>query len=182
MKKYIYLFITSFFVIGLDQLTKWQVAKSIPLLEKVPVIEGFFDLRYVHNRGAAFGLLSNAPESFRIPFFFAVSIVAVIVILLFMRKVEEDNHLFIFSLSFIFGGALGNFIDRLVHGYVIDFLDFRFTQPQLLSDMLYKLLGTNHWPAFNVADVAIVVGVGLMMIDMIREYLRERREVKEAVE
>ena len=137
-------------VIVIDQITKLYIAHHFNLHESVRVIPNFFNLTYIRNTGAAFGLLSKAPESFRIPFFIIIPLVALTVIVLVFKKTHETELLMITSLSLILGGAVGNFIDRLRFNYVIDFLDFHW---------FYKY----HWPAFNVADSAIVVGVGLLI-------------------
>ena len=114
------------------------------------VVPHFFNLTYVRNTGAAFGLLSKAPESFRIPFFIIIPLVALTIIVLIFKKTQETQLLMITALSLILGGAIGNFIDRLRFNYVIDFLDFHW-------------FNKYHWPAFNVADSTIVVGVALLI-------------------
>lgn len=126
-----------------------------------PVIDGFWSFRYVENPGAAWGLLANASEAVRVPFFIVVSIAAMALILGFFRKLEDHQRLLIFGLSLVFGGAIGNFIDRLHQSYVIDFIDW--------------YVGRYHWPTFNVADAAITVGVGLLLSDWALEVLRERK-------
>jgi signal peptidase II len=118
----------------------------------VRVIDGFWSWRYVENPGAAWGLLAGASEELRIPFFFVVSIGAMIFILWFYRKLRDDQHLLVWSLALVFGGAIGNFIDRLHLSYVVDFIDW--------------YVGRHHWPTFNLADAAITVGVSLLVLDM----------------
>ena len=149
-RKYIILVCLAGLVIVIDQITKLYIAHNFNLHESVRVIPDFFNLTYIRNTGAAFGLLSKAPESFRIPFFIIIPLLALTVIVLVFKKTHETELLMITSLSLILGGAVGNFIDRLRFNYVIDFLDFHW---------FYKY----HWPAFNVADSAIVVGVGLLI-------------------
>ncbi len=127
----------------------------------VPVIEGFWSFRYIENPGAAWGLLANATESVRVPFFIAVSIGAMLLILGFFRKLEDRQKLLIYGLSLVFGGAIGNFIDRLHLSYVVDFIDW--------------YVGRYHWPTFNVADAAITSGVGLLLLDWAIEAVRERK-------
>lgn len=123
-----------FIVLSLDQLTKFFVTKNLELNNPLPVIKGVFNLTLVHNRGAAFGIFKN-----QFYLFIFSSIVAVILIYSILRKNKRSN-LYSFSLSLILGGALGNLIDRLFLGYVVDFLDFRI------------------WPVFNLADSAITIG------------------------
>ncbi len=110
--------------------------------------------RYVENRGAAFGLLAGLDERLRVPFFHAVSLSSAALIALFYRKLQKDQRLLAFALALLLGGALGNFLDRLARGYVIDFIDWHWrSDPRL------------HWPTFNLADAAISAGVFLMLLD-----------------
>ncbi len=148
--KYIILICLAGLVITLDQISKLYIAHHFELHESVTVIPHFFNFTYVRNTGAAFGLLSKAPESFRIPFFIIIPLVALTIIVLIFKKTQETQLLMITALSLILGGAIGNFIDRLRFNYVIDFLDFHWFQKY-------------HWPAFNVADSTIVVGVVLLI-------------------
>ncbi|GAB4174310.1 MAG: signal peptidase II [Geothermobacteraceae bacterium] len=140
-------------VVGaVDQWTKYLVLKSFRLYESVPVIDGLFNLTYVRNKGAAFGILADS--DWRRPFFIVVTLVACAFILGYLRRLGNERRLAPLSLSLIFAGALGNLIDRVRFGEVIDFLDVYWRQ--------------YHWPAFNVADSAITVGVGLLLLDMWR--------------
>ena len=143
----------------IDQITKIYIDRSMKLFDSIPVIENFFHITYVRNKGAAFSFLSSA--SWRLPFFITVSIVAALVILIAFRKLRDDQKLAQTSLALIFSGAVGNLIDRVRMGEVIDFLDAHW----------YR----HHWPAFNVADSLICVGVFLLAVDM---FLEEKR-VKE---
>jgi signal peptidase II len=144
------------FGLVIDQITKVYIDRTMHLFQSIPVLENFFHITYVRNRGAAFSFLSNA--SWRLPFFIGVSLVAAIVILIAYNKLREDQKLAQVSLAMIFSGAVGNLIDRIRLGEVIDFLDAHW----------YR----HHWPAFNVADSLICVGVFLLALDMLRE---ERR-------
>jgi len=119
----------------------------------VAVVSGFWNWRYVENPGAAWGLLATAPAFIRLPFFYAVSAGAIVFILWFYRRLQPDQTLLAVALSLVFGGAIGNFIDRLHLTYVIDFIDW--------------YAGQAHWPTFNVADAGITVGVLLLIVDMI---------------
>lgn len=149
LKKYWILGLTVVVILVLDQWTKHLVHTRFRWGESVAIIESFFALTYVRNSGAAFGLLHRAPAWFRDPFFIIVPIVALVVIVVLFVKLKEDQKLTALALSLILGGAVGNLIDRIRFGYVIDFLDFHYKE-------------VYHWPAFNVADSAIVVGVGIM--------------------
>ena len=153
MRKYRTLSIITAIILVLDQATKLYVDANFRLHETVPVIRGFFHLTYVRNKGAAFGILAD--NAVRIPFFITVSIVAMLGIIWYLRQIRADQKLALFSLSLIFSGAFGNLIDRIRLGEVIDFLDVFWQR--------------HHWPAFNVADSAITVGVTLLFIEMWRE-------------
>jgi signal peptidase II len=153
MSKYRTLSIIAAVILVLDQTTKLYVDTNFRLHETVPVIRDFFHLTYVRNKGAAFGILSDS--AVRIPFFISVSIIAMLGILWYIKQIRNDQKLALFSLSLIFSGALGNLIDRIRLGEVIDFLDVFWQR--------------HHWPAFNVADSAITVGVALLFIEMWRE-------------
>ncbi|HJV33812.1 signal peptidase II [Geomonas sp.] len=155
--RYIILIVVSALVLVIDQLTKIYIDKSMALHSSITVIENFFNITYLRNKGAAFGILANS--SFRLPFFILVSLVAVCVIVAVIRKLREDQKFAAVSLSLIFSGALGNLIDRIRMGEVIDFLDAHWYD--------------HHWPAFNIADSAICVGVFLLAIDM---YVEERKK------
>jgi signal peptidase II len=146
-------------IIAADQVTKLAVQQMLLLGHIIPVIPSVFNLTYVLNPGAAFGLLSDAPAAIRNPLFTAISLCAVLFIVYYRARHGGMGLLHSSGLVCILGGAVGNFIDRLRLGMVVDFLDFYY--------------GTYHWPAFNVADSAITVGVALMLIDMVFD--RERR-------
>ncbi len=141
-----------------DQASKLYVDKVMSLHQSIPVLDGLFNLTYLRNRGAAFSFLSNA--SWRLPFFIAVTLVAAVVIVLALKRMRDEQRLAQAALAMIFSGAVGNLIDRIRLGEVIDFLD-----------VYWK---SYHWPAFNVADSLICVGVALVALDMLREETRQR--------
>jgi signal peptidase II len=149
--KFLFLLLVSSTVVVVDQWSKYLVHSRFRWGESLSIIQNLFALTYVRNSGAAFGLLHRAPSWFRDPFFIVVPVVALFVILFILVTLPPDQKKAVVGLSLVFGGAVGNLIDRLRFGYVIDFLDFHWKE-------IY------HWPAFNVADSAIVVGVGLMFI------------------
>lgn len=130
---------------------------------RVTVIPDYFEFEYTRNPGAAFGLLSEGDSPWRIPFFIVVSILALGVITAMLRGVERHQQLTIWALSLIAGGALGNFIDRVLYGYVIDFIVWKYTD-------------SYRWPTFNIADAFISVGVSLLVLDMILDAVRKRRD------
>jgi len=137
----------------LDQATKLYIDGTMALHASYPVIDGFFSITYVRNPGAAFGFLAGAPAVFRSLFFVGVTILAVSLILYYLYKNPFRGPLLTISLALILAGALGNLIDRLRFGEVIDFLDV--------------YIGTTHWPAFNVADSAISVGAVVLFLALV---------------
>ena len=136
-------------VVVLDQLTKWLVTGSMRLHESIPVIPDLFSLTYIRNSGAAFGILAGSHAGFRLVFFALTSVLALVLLGTIYVRLSPADWVGQVSVASIFGGAVGNLIDRIRAGEVIDFLDF-------------SLLG-HHWPAFNVADAAITVGVCLLI-------------------
>jgi len=140
-------------VIILDQLTKYLVIKNFFLHESVKVIPGFFSLTYVRNPGAAFGILAGAQGGWRTVFFVTVSLCALAVIAVLVRAAHDRLQTIAFAL--IGGGAVGNLIDRVRFGEVVDFIEWYYR--------------SFHWPTFNIADSAITAGVALLAIDMLFE-------------
>jgi signal peptidase II len=159
--KYIILTVVSIVVLLLDQATKIFIDRTMELHSTITVVENFFNITYIRNKGAAFGFLSET--NFRLPFFILISIIAVVVIIGIFRKLRPEQKLTAASLSLIFAGALGNLIDRIRLGEVIDFI--------------YVHWYEHYWPAFNVADSAICVGVFLLALDMLRDE-RNRKSAK----
>ena len=132
-------------VVILDQFTKWLVMSTMRLHESIPIVSHLFSLTYIRNSGAAFGILAGSHSGFRLVFFAITSVLALALLGTIYVRLSPTDWLGQVSVAAIFGGAVGNLIDRVRFGAVIDFLDF-------------SLLGY-HWPAFNVADAAITVGV-----------------------
>lgn len=171
--KYLQLLVISSSIFGLDQVTKNWVRDTIHETGPIPVIPGFFRIVHVENAGAAWGILSDA--SFRMPFFYASTLIALTAIGIFFSRLGPEHRVLRLALSVVLGGALGNFLDRVLYQSVTDFLDF-FVAVKPVSAWLISTFGTNRWPSFNVADVAIVVGLGLVMFDaMILEPQRIRK-------
>ena len=139
---------------GLDQISKMYVSSVMSLHTSYPVIDGFFNITCVRNPGAAFGFLADAAPMFRSLFLIIVSAAAIVMILWFLAKNKSAGMLLTFALSLILGGAVGNLLDRIRFGSVVDFLDF--------------YIASWHWPAFNVADSAISVGAVLLIVEMLR--------------
>ncbi len=136
-------------VVVFDQVSKLWLVQNFSLFESRSVIPGFFNLTYLTNTGVAFGLLSG-PVWWRQVFFIVVTVTALVVIGVLQWRLREKSVCYTVSLGLIAGGAIGNLVDRVRLGSVVDFLDF--------------YLGSHHWPAFNVADSAITVGVGLFLV------------------
>ena len=124
--KYILTLAISGAVVAIDQLTKLMIYTQYHLGQSTPVVQDIFHITYVRNYGAAFGFLAKAPEVFRDNFFLAIPPIAIILILYILRDVSDDDNLQITCYAGILGGALGNYIDRLHLGYVVDFLDFHY--------------------------------------------------------
>lgn len=151
--KYVFLIAWSTFAVALDQVTKIYIHTRFQLGESVTVIQNFFNITYVRNPGAAFGFLAESHPEFREVFFLLIPPIAMAIILMILKGVSDKDRWQIFALSSIFGGAIGNYIDRIRFRYVIDFLDFH-------------LFEKYSWPAFNVADSAIVLGVMILVVLM----------------
>jgi signal peptidase II len=140
-------------VVILDQVTKALVARTLVEGERIP-LASFFSLTYTRNTGAAFGLLAATPTSFRLPLFLVVTAVAAFALLGYLRNARPSERWLVGALGAILGGATGNLICRVRYGEVIDFLDAHW--------------GELHWPAFNVADSAITVGVAIVILHSLR--------------
>ena len=148
----------SFWVFCIDQATKIYIHTQLEKGSPIEVIDGFFNLSYATNSGGAFGLFDGGPEWIRIVLFLLVPLFCFV--LLFIMLNEAKNVFQVLALSFILGGALGNYIDRLRLGYVVDFL--------------HLYIKNWSWPVFNLADSFIVVGVAILSFF----YLKEHRELK----
>ncbi|MBT4763285.1 MAG: signal peptidase II [Bdellovibrionaceae bacterium] len=163
-KKYLILLAIAGLIVSIDQATKLYVHSHFNLGESIVVIKNWFNLTYVRNPGAAFGFLSTSPEAFRDIFFLSIPPLALIFILYILKDVASNDNIQIVALSGIFGGAIGNYIDRLRFRYVIDFLDFH-------------IYNKYTWPAFNVADSAIVGGIAVLFLIMFRKDRSKNPEV-----
>jgi len=141
------------FVVLLDRVTKLAVAKNISLHDSIQIIPDFFRLTHVENRGAAFGLFADSPSEWKIAVLVLFSIVALAIVTALLWRNSHSMNTTGIGLSLILGGAIGNLWDRLLSGRVVDFLLF--------------YIGQYQWPAFNVADSAIVVGAGLLVIEIL---------------
>lgn len=151
--KYQKLAVVASAVIIFDQLAKTAILHKLPLYRSVAIIPGFFSLTHIQNPGGAFGFLAGQSSSVRNLIFLAISSLAVCLILYFYRHTPKTHPLLATGFALIFGGALGNLIDRVRFGQVVDFLDF--------------YIGNYHWPAFNIADSAISVGVAIFLFHLV---------------
>ena len=139
-------YVVALIVVVIDQVTKYMIVKTMELSETIPLIEGVFHITSHRNRGAAFGILQDARW-----FFIVITVIVVAAIVWYMPRIRGQK-VSLWGFTLILGGAVGNFIDRLLKGEVVDFLDFRLI----------------HFPIFNVADSCIVIGVGLLLLDTLR--------------
>ena len=137
----------------LDQVTKTVIVDRFVYGERLVVIPGFFNLTHVRNPGGAFSFLATMSEGLRQSFFLGTGVLAIVLLIVFLRRLEPDEWLAPTAIGGVLGGAIGNLTDRIVYGEVIDFLDFR-------------LIGGYVWPTFTLADCWIVVGVGILMVQM----------------
>ncbi|HMB31356.1 MAG TPA: signal peptidase II [Desulfohalobiaceae bacterium] len=156
--------ILAFLVLVLDQVSKFLIQMNIPLWGKVSIIPDFFNLVHVLNRGAAFGFLNNSGSQWQILFFVGMSIIAVAFIIYLLLTTSRNNAFLSYGLAAVLGGALGNLVDRLRIGMVVDFLDLYVNQW--------------HWPAFNLADAAITCGALSLIVSFYTQdkYASDSRE------
>lgn len=156
------LFLPALIIVILDQATKLFIARSIHLDDTIPVVEGFFNLVHIRNRGMAFGMM-NRPELG--PAFYilvCVTLLAIMLLIYWLMHIGQGNRGLKFGLSLILGGATGNLIDRVFQKEVIDFLDF--------------FIGRFHWPSFNIADSAITIGTVLVLLNLVFFKAAEKTE------
>ena len=146
-------------VVIFDQLTKLWIMNTFSPYEIKPVIKGVFNLIFITNTGAAFGMLAGEQTLWRQVFFAVVAIIALVVLVHAYREYRDRGMIYVSAIGLVAGGAIGNLIDRVRFGHVIDFLDF--------------YIKKHHWPAFNVADSAITVGVAFFLLALWQEHREE---------
>lgn len=151
--KYIKLAIVAGLIIVVDQITKVLISNFMPEHQSVSVIPGLFNITHIRNPGGAFGLLAEASPFLRNLMFLFISSLAVGLIFWFYKKTPPSHPILASGFALIFGGAIGNLIDRIRFGKVVDFLDF--------------FVGNLHWPAFNIADSAISIGIGIFALHLL---------------
>lgn len=153
IKKLGFLGLSAFLLIAIDQLTKTYVHTQMKLNESITIIPSFFNITYAQNYGAAFGFMDQEHLHFRELFMLSMPAIACLIILVLMMQISETKKIQIFSLCLVFGGALGNYIDRLNYGYVVDFIDLHIKDKFL-------------FPIFNIADTAIVCGILVFIVSL----------------
>ena len=146
-------FLVSLAVLLLDQWTKGIITRAFDVHQSRTVVGGLFDLTYVRNSGAAFGLFASVDSSIKAIMLNSVAVLVFVVVSVYALRSSHKSIRLQVGFSLILGGAIGNLLDRVRFGYVVDFLDFS--------------ISGHHWPAFNVADSAICIGVGLLFLDML---------------
>jgi signal peptidase II len=157
--KYIRLVFVAGLVVLVDLITKALILKYVPLHKSIPVITGIFDITHILNPGGAFGLMANMSVVVRTVVFLFISSLAVGLIFYFYIKTPREYTFLAAGFALIFGGAIGNLIDRVRFGMVVDFLDF--------------YIGEHHWPAFNIADSAITVGIFIFLYHLLFKKMPE---------
>lgn len=153
-------------VVAADQAIKLAVFTAGEAAFPVQVVPGFFRLTYVKNRGGVFGMLHDAPEPWHTLALIGIPVAAVVVLSWLIWRAAADDRLSRTGLALILGGAVGNQIDRLRLGWVIDYLDV-YTEGNALAGWLVRTFGTSHWPNFNLADIAICTGAGLLLLEAV---------------
>ncbi len=154
IKRYWYVSGFALLIVLLDQASKLWILENFTLWQVKPVFSGFFNLVHVANRGAAFGFLNNSETNWQLYLFMGFTLLALGVVTYMVRTAPKNDLLQLGALACIAGGAVGNFIDRVRLDYVVDFLDFH--------------VGQVHWPAFNVADMAICLGAAMLFLAFLR--------------
>jgi signal peptidase II len=152
-KKYFRLLIVAGLVLVIDQISKMIIFEILPLYGTVSVIPGFFNITHVHNPGGAFGFLAGHSKAWRHFVFLFISGLAIVLVIYYYHKTPNSYILLSLGFALILGGAIGNMIDRVRLGIVIDFLDV--------------YIGNSHWPAFNVADSAISIGIIIFIYHLV---------------
>src|SRR4030042_701836 len=152
-RKYWILLIFFLVIIVLDQSTKLIIQQTLPLHKQVEIISGFFNLIHVRNTGGAVGIFGGEKGPVGSVLFVVASLIAVGILVILFLRVKEHEKTLAFSLALLLSGAIGNLIDRVSYGEVVDFLDFH--------------VSSTHWPAFNIADSAISIGIGLMAMELL---------------
>jgi signal peptidase II len=148
-------------ILIVDHVTKWMARATLESHQPIELISGYLRLSYVHNSGVAFGLFDKVDSPWKPYILAAMAVLAVILILLYRAHMPADRTLLQLALAVTMGGILGNFLDRVIRGYVVDFIEFH------IHEVFY-------WPTFNVADSAITIGIALLLIDTVKNPSMEK--------
>lgn len=148
------LLLISLAILVLDQWTKWRIEAAIPHHGSIPVIDGFLNLIHVRNTGVAFGMFAAKGAETSETWLTVLGALALVAVSAYFWRVSLADRTLLVALALVVGGAIGNLVDRVASGAVTDFVDV--------------YLGTHHWPAFNVADAAISIGIALLILDSFR--------------
>lgn len=159
-------FLLSLGVLALDQISKVLADQYLRGRGVVELIPNCFNLWYSRNMGGLFGYFSDWPDPWRTLLLTLLPLAAIVLIAVFLASAKETDRFTLFGLALILGGATGNLIDRVLRGEVIDFLD-AYAPPSALADWFVARFGTAHWPTFNLADSAIVVGACLLLLSIL---------------
>nr|WP_275899530.1 signal peptidase II [Bacillus piscicola] len=154
---FILYYVLTLFIIGLDQVSKYFVAKNMEIGESIEIIPSFFYLTSHRNAGAAFGILQG-----QMAFFYIITVAVIIAVIYYLHKFGKDSQMIGVTLALILGGAIGNFIDRVLYGEVVDFFNV--------------YIFNYNYPIFNIADSALVVGVVLLFIKMVQDEWKGKRK------
>jgi signal peptidase II len=153
MRNRYYLLALSIFI--LDHFTKWLVRSRMELHEAIELIPGYARISYVRNSGVAFGLFADIQSVWKPYILASMAVIAVVVILMYSARMPSNRVLLQLALAITLGGILGNFTDRILHGFVVDFIELHIKE-------------VFHWPTFNVADSAITIGIALLLVDTVK--------------
>jgi len=154
-------------VLILDQWTKWLVVKNLAFGSKITILENFFDIVHVRNKGAAFGVLSTWNSEYRDLFFYVLALGAICFLFYFLKQLKKHEHKMVYPIALIVGGAIGNVADRAFRGSVVDFVSFHWYNESVHWEVWGRMIDFDLvWPAFNVADSAISVSVVYLIFCM----------------
>lgn len=162
-KRYLQTGVWTLVILIPDLITKLMVQAELALWSSTPIIPGFFNLSHVHNKGSAFGFLNDTGIDWQVPLLICTNVLAIGFMIYLLRTAKKATFQLVCGLGIILGGAFGNLIDRVAYGYVVDFLDF--------------YIGSYHWPSFNIADIGITVGAGLVILAY---FLEERADASDS--
>lgn len=187
---YLFLGIVAALALVADAVTKLWAESTLGRLTRVEpsivLVDDVLTFTLAYNKGGAFGMLAGEDGVWRRPFFLLVSAGASLFIISLYRKIQPRQWALRWGLPLVLGGALGNFADRLAKGKVVDFVDYRAGWVETMNELIAKLNPswhvTSHWPTFNVADICICVGVGLMVVDMFTAGGQQAQAAKRATQ